>query len=140
VDPYVVYDEYTEWVDSPVWSLENINEIYQDAVSRLKMYTSQIEFVRLYSSVASNVIPNNLDFVYIDGNHNYEYVKQDMECWYPKIKPGGVICGHDLQYPGVTKAFVELAYGKQEVFCGHRSFDCNGVSHCLQPDWWIVKE
>lgn len=37
----------------------------------------------------------SLDFVYIDGNHAYDYVKQDIEMWWPKLKPGGLLMGHD---------------------------------------------
>lgn len=38
---------------------------------------------------------NSLDFVYVDANHSYESVKQDLDIWYPKIKSGGVLSGHD---------------------------------------------
>ena len=37
----------------------------------------------------------SLDFVYIDANHAYDFVKEDLEMWWPKIKKGGYICGHD---------------------------------------------
>ena len=35
------------------------------------------------------------DFIYIDGNHSYESVKKDLNNWYPKVKKGGLFCGHD---------------------------------------------
>lgn len=38
---------------------------------------------------------NSLDYVYIDGNHDYEHVKQDLEMWWPKLKSGGLMAGHD---------------------------------------------
>jgi len=38
---------------------------------------------------------NSLDFVYIDANHAYDYVVEDMEKWYPKVKNGGYLIGHD---------------------------------------------
>jgi hypothetical protein len=38
---------------------------------------------------------NSLDFVYIDANHTYEGVKEDIKYWYPKVKPGGLLLGHD---------------------------------------------
>jgi hypothetical protein len=38
---------------------------------------------------------STLDFVYIDANHSYECVKKDLETWYPKVRSGGFICGHD---------------------------------------------
>ena len=38
---------------------------------------------------------NSLDFVYIDGNHLFKYVADDMCEWWKKVKKGGVMCGHD---------------------------------------------
>ena len=37
----------------------------------------------------------SLDFVYIDANHAYDWVVQDIELWYPKVKKGGILWGHD---------------------------------------------
>jgi hypothetical protein len=38
---------------------------------------------------------SSLDFIYIDANHSYDFVKEDLELWYPKVKPGGWVMGHD---------------------------------------------
>ena len=54
---------------------------------------------------------NSLDFVFLDAAHDYQSVKADLQCWYPKIKIGGTIAGHDWahrDYPGVTKAVLEF--------------------------------
>lgn len=40
-----------------------------------------------------------LDFVFIDGCHKYESVRDDVRAWWPKVRRGGIICGHD--YGGV---------------------------------------
>jgi predicted O-methyltransferase YrrM len=37
----------------------------------------------------------SLDFVYIDAQHHYEAVKRDIALWWPKVKPGGILAGHD---------------------------------------------
>lgn len=37
----------------------------------------------------------SLDFVYIDGNHNFRYIAEDIYEWASKVKRGGVIAGHD---------------------------------------------
>ena len=52
-----------------------------------------------------------LDFVFIDGDHNYETVKQDIILWPPKLKGGGILCGDDYgkeHIPGVKRAVDEL--------------------------------
>lgn len=54
---------------------------------------------------------NSFDFVYIDGNHIYEFVKLDLKSWLPKIKCPGWIGGHDYQHkraPGVKPAVLEI--------------------------------
>ncbi len=47
---------------------------------------------------------SSLSFVYIDASHDYKSVLNDLEIWYPKIKKGGVLAGHDYPKPGVLKA------------------------------------
>jgi hypothetical protein len=48
------------------------------------------------STEASALFPDeSLDLVFIDGNHGYSHVKQDIRAWLPKVRPGGVLCGHD---------------------------------------------
>lgn len=37
-----------------------------------------------------------LDFAHIDADHRYPKVLEDMRAWWPKVKPGGFLCGHDL--------------------------------------------
>lgn len=49
------------------------------------------------------------DFVYIDANHTYKYVKEDIEIWWPVISPGGILAGHDYAPAiGVSKAVDEF--------------------------------
>ena len=68
---------------------------------------------------AIGVAAASLDFVYIDASHDYESVKRDIELWLPKIKPGGVIGGHDFSYhfPSVIKAVGEAFRKPEHVFC-----------------------
>lgn len=63
------------------------------------------------------------DWIYIDGNHRYEFVKEDLENYYPKVKPGGFIVCDDYHYTGnwddgVTRAVDEfMATGRcRKVF------------------------
>ena len=52
------------------------------------------------------------DVVYIDANHSYQAVRDDIAVWYPRITPGGALCGHDYfkekHWPGVKRAVDEF--------------------------------
>lgn len=50
-----------------------------------------------------------LDFVFIDAEHSYPAVKADIAAWGPKVRPGGIIAGHDYceRFPGVAQAVQE---------------------------------
>ena len=54
-----------------------------------------------YSFDVVNSIPNNLDFIYIDGDHTAESVYNDTKLYYSKVKSGGKILYHDYNWPGV---------------------------------------
>jgi predicted O-methyltransferase YrrM len=46
----------------------------------------------------------SLDWVFIDADHSYEAVVADIAAWAPKLKPGGLLSGHDYGRAGVTDA------------------------------------
>lgn len=54
--------------------------------------------------MADKVDDNSLDFVFIDADHVYDKVMKDLKAWGPKVKDGGIFCGHDLQLPDVQRA------------------------------------
>lgn len=74
--------------------------------------TNRYYVIRAFSNNAAYIFENyQLDFVYVDGNHSYEGVKEDLEVWYPKIKIGGLIFGDDWEGPstyGVANAVDEF--------------------------------
>lgn len=74
---------------------------YQETQNRLKPFTDRVIIARKTSMEAVKDVTNNsLDFVYIDGNHDLLNVVQDMHYWLKKVKPGGILSGHDfVRYP-----------------------------------------
>jgi predicted O-methyltransferase YrrM len=81
-----------------------------------------VELIKSDSSAAASLFENeSLDFVFIDGNHWYDYVKKDIEAWLPKIKKGGMISGHDYQEAGVSTAVGETFGDSAKVFKESRS-------------------
>jgi len=53
---------------------------------------------------ATKFADEEIDFLMLDGDHNYEAIKADIDAWLPKMKKGGVIAGDDYLWPGVQKA------------------------------------
>lgn len=49
----------------------------------------------------------SLDFVYLDGSHTYDAVAEDIRCWRPKVKRGGMLAGDDYSWEGVERAVRE---------------------------------
>jgi len=54
---------------------------------------------------------DSLDLVFVDGDHSYNGAHTDIVAWWPKVRPGGILAGHDytLTWPGVMRAVNELA-------------------------------
>jgi len=75
----------------------------------------------------SQIPDNSLDFIYIDGSHEYKFVKQDIILSFPKLVYGGTIGGHDFieDHLGVVQAVLEI-FGVDQVFVTNR-------------DWWVHK-
>lgn len=74
---------------------------YRRAQQNLRDYTKRSTVHRKTSAEAVNSFEDNaLDFVYVDGCHQPEFVQQDLDLWWPKIHEGGFLFGHDIICPG----------------------------------------
>ncbi len=73
--------------------------------------------LRTTSVIASTIIRNDLAAVYIDGDHSYEAVRDDIKAWLPKVRKGGILAGHDYGagWPGVQKAVHEILGSRVKV-------------------------
>jgi hypothetical protein len=104
------------------------------AQERLRDFS--LEFWRLYSvdaardyracdGVTGQPSRPPLDFVYIDGNHSFDYVIEDLIEWSKNVRSGGIVSGHDFyefKWAGVVEAVV--------AYTG-----AHGIT-----DWWLCDE
>ena len=104
IDPWVLWDftdKYQKRTESD-W-----NNIYLRACGLMR-YFPQLHTLKVTSLKASKFFPKKyFDLVFIDADHQYEAVQDDIEAWLPLIKKGGFITGHDYghkNFPGVKKS------------------------------------
>lgn len=72
------------------------NEFYQETKRRMAPFGNVPQFLRMYTSDAvKEIADNSLDFLYVDARHDYCGTLADLEDYYPKMKSGSIIAGHD---------------------------------------------
>jgi hypothetical protein len=89
------------------------DEAMRQAMNNVEMFKGQYKVLRMTSEEAAKQFPDeSIDFVFIDGDHSYEGCAKDIDLWYPKLKDGGLLSGHDYRDGrnyGVKQAVHEFA-------------------------------
>jgi hypothetical protein len=128
VDPWLeTYRERITWGCSnadtrshlaghPPPPMSEIRRLFEE---RLRPYAN-VKTLAVGSAEASRLVADGtLDFVYIDAVHTFRHVSRDIDLWLPKVRPGGLIGGHDYSqedWPGVVKAVNSKLGIPDEVF------------------------
>lgn len=123
VDPYKHYSGYA------TANLSRAKDIATDV-----LHHDRVLWVKEFSiDAASRFDEESLDIVFIDANHKYGYVKEDLQAWWPKVRRGGIMSGHDFyswaKNEGVRRAVQRFA--KSRGLKINRGYDAV---------WWIIKE
>lgn len=131
IDPYEMYTDYLEGNKHYGVDQAPLIEAEDSARNLLRPYQDRIIWIKKMSADAVQDIKESLDFLYIDGNHQAEYVWEDIVNFIPKVKKGGVIGGHDYyngfqrDHDGVITSVSRYAYE-------------HGLPLQVElPDWWI---
>jgi len=83
--------------------------LYDEFLDNIKPISKYIRPVRMTSMEAVKLYEDNsIDFILIDGGHDYNTVKDDITEWLKKLKSGHIIAGDDYAWEGVKKAVDEL--------------------------------
>lgn len=130
---------------SPTFA-ENVTPDYISSVIENITPNQTAHLIKDYSVPASQKFPSNvLDFVYIDGDHSLDGIYQDLYCWVPKVKLGGIVAGHDYKDggdSGMPDYFGnQLPYAVKAVvdsFCLKYGFKLN-VAGGVIKSWWFIK-
>jgi hypothetical protein len=139
VDPWMPApgEEYVDIANAP--TIEAHNDVLTEAIRNVEGFGARPVVVRDTSLGAAKFTVNNtVDVVYLDGLHHYHGVMDDIEAWWPKIKCGGVMAGHDYYLMSEAKTIFTVKPAVDEfarkmglvVFQTHDSY----------PTWFVFKE
>lgn len=125
---YTGYNEYqTEDLDT---------KIYAEALANTAGYK-----VSLIKSLSMDAVKDfedeSLDFVFIDANHDYKYVLEDIAAWSRKVRLGGIVCGHDYIKTAKYDFGVIEAVNK---WCADNNIKILFIWNDKCPSWMYVKE
>lgn len=90
---------------------EEQEKLYHETQTRFA-HDPRVIIMRNYSHDAVSMFENEFfDWIYIDANHGYDAIKEDLASWWPKVKKGGYLCGHDYKIRpdfGIVRAVNEF--------------------------------
>lgn len=136
VDPWsdVVATESYGSTDDKIARFTNADheQAYRMAMEAVKVFVGQHEVLRMTSAEAAKRFDDeSIDFVFIDGDHSFKGCSSDISLWYPKLRKGGLLSGHDYRD--------ERNYG---VIDAVQDF-CEATGHQLRTGanytWFITK-
>ena len=130
------YENLVIFTGGPLVEKDAREQVKTAAELNLSAYNGRKEWVNKKSLLASRDFPDEFfDYVYIDGDHEYESVKADIVAWYPKVKKGGILGGHDVNMLSVKNALGEFVV-EMNIPNGNWWAELNKEP---KSDWWIIK-
>lgn len=123
--------------DKDGYNIKNVNltQYYKTLVNCYRE-NENVYVYKKYSTEALPLFPDEyFDFMYIDANHDYKYVQEDLELCKRKTKRGGIIAGHDYSkslYIGVVNAV--------EDFCKKYGFEIDYMTEDRCATYGIIKK
>lgn len=136
-DGYVVSIDW--WKGNPGTDLNDL-AIRNDVFAKFRHNLEELELfdyvipVVSTSSKAAKVVAGDFDLIFIDADHRYSYVKQDIENYLPKVRDGGILCGHDCESNVWDESFIE------EDYRGNKHHGCIKAVHEAFPNVLIKEE
>lgn len=97
--------------DGGFGAYELSSEVRRAAEYKLNLFGDRAKLLAMPSVEAAAMVPDqSVDGVFIDGDHSYREVVNDIDAWEPKVKQGGFLSGHDFgNHPDVARAVLERA-------------------------------
>ena len=139
IDPYIAYKRYRDYRRQ-----SSLEHAFDHAKEKLKGYPTYEFIVKTSMEAVLQFKDESLDFVFIDGNHDYSFVRDDIREWHKKVRKGGIVSGHDFYvFPsgndGVPKAVVEYT-SANHINLQLTEWDVHNINRDeRQPSWYYIK-
>jgi hypothetical protein len=141
VDPWmkIAYEDGNPYRDQQ----ENFDLGYEESTKRLAPYNCTIMRKTSMEALA-DFEDKSLDFVYIDANHDFPNFTMDLHYWIKKVRPGGIISGHDYAYFSYSKfnhvkrALIAYARSYRMIPLFAVMYDVNGLKRDHFRSWFYV--
>jgi hypothetical protein len=91
-----VWKSQPNYMDSANVDDAGHQEAYEQAMRKIEPWKDKVTVLRMLTAEAAQQIADeSLDFLYLDARHDYCGVQEDLALWWPKLKVGGMLAGHD---------------------------------------------
>ena len=101
-----VWAHQASYVDGANVNHDEQESLFQTVRHNTKPFADKVHFCRNFSLACASVIPNlSLDFVYVDARHDYKGCLEDLKAYWPKLRNGGIMAGHDYIYASEHPGF-----------------------------------
>ena len=123
-----VIDPYMEYIDNNEKHCMGDDDL-ERAKQLLKKYLGKITFIRKMSLEGIMDIKEQVHFIYLDGNHDYENVKKELPLYLNKLVGGGILAGHDFDTISMGVIFAVTEFTKEQRL----------ELNVKENDWWLIK-
>jgi len=110
-DRFSQYSDYSK----EIYKDWDFNKIWRTFLTQTRPYQDRLIILRGCSWQVVKDVKEKLDFVFIDADHTYDMVIQDIVMWGEILKEGGMVCGHDCNLPEVRRALNMILPGWKET-------------------------
>lgn len=140
----VVVDNFKGNEGTPLQEFAESNSVYNIFVNNMRelgLYHNVQVMYTDSNNAHSNISNNSYDLLFIDAGHTYSQVKNDLINYIPKVKKGGIICGHDYESDTFDEAHINEDYvnGKHHGVIKAVNEVLGIVSHEGRM-WWKINE
>ena len=118
--------------------------LHQMFLDKFAKYSDMMTVIKGFSHDCIPNLPENCDFIFIDADHIYKSIYNDIKLSLPKVKKGGILCGHDCENFNYVNKFPEEAlnidyWNHMHAGVIQAVYDHFGITKLYGLVWYVEK-